>query len=109
MVAHSQDIDWLLGQFPSDDPQRATYQERAIAYQGDCGCSTGAAFMAVSILGVAIAFAVDRRIAVVRIVLAMATVLLATAVGKAVGLAVARLRLALLRHRIAVHLRRSEA
>jgi hypothetical protein len=109
MVAHSQDIDWLLRQFPSDDPQRASYQKRAIAYQSDCGCSMGAAFMVGSILGVAIAFAVDHRIALVRIVLAMATVLLATAVGKAVGLAVARLRLALLRRKIAVHLRLAEA
>jgi hypothetical protein len=107
-MAQSRDIDWLLRQVERDDPQRADYQRRAIAYQSDCGCSMGAAFMVGSILGVAIAFTVDYRISVFRGVLAVVTVLLATAVGKAVGLALARLRLVLLRRRITAHVRLTE-
>jgi len=93
-------IDALLARFSTDDPVRAAIQARANAYSRDCGCKMGALFLVGALLLVVVYFlgvgAVSFRTSVAGIVF----IFVAAVSGKAAGLGLASLKLALLRRSV---------
>jgi hypothetical protein len=90
-------VDGLLAQLPADDPGRADLQRRARAYSQACGCPAGGLFLVAAILLVSTYFATTGAVGVGTVAASVFFVIVATAVGKSVGLLVAGLRLAMLR------------
>lgn len=90
-------VDSLLA--PRADAEGRVLRARARAYARDCGCAMGGAFMLAGLL-VSAAWLATSGIGVARALLAGALILGATALGKATGLLIATVRLALLRRSI---------
>ena len=90
----------LVAAFPEREAELRPLLDRAARYRRDCGCPVGAAFLVAS-LAVAVAF-VARAPAggigalLTQVVVALLFVFVAGVVGKLLGIAVARIRLALL-------------
>jgi hypothetical protein len=93
-------IPRILAAFPDREEELRPFIERAARYRHDCGCHMGGLFL-ISSIAIATAYiALSTRSGPIEFgqqVLAGALfVVLATAVGKTVGIALARIRLALL-------------
>jgi VIT1/CCC1 family predicted Fe2+/Mn2+ transporter len=101
-------VDALLARLPADEPDWAALQSRATAYSQDCGCTMGAAFLAGS-LPLALAYVtLTDGLSVRRGIAGVVFVLVAALSGKASGLVLASLKLALLRRSISRRLRAEE-
>jgi hypothetical protein len=101
-------VDALLARLPADDPDIATLQSRAIAYSQDCGCTMSAAFLAGSLLLALVYFALTGGLSVPTGIAGLLFVLIAALSGKAAGLMLASLKLALLRRLISKRLHSEE-
>jgi hypothetical protein len=99
-MKRTEHIDVLLARFPTADPERVAIGARASAYSRDCGCKMGALFLAGALLLVVVYFlwvgAVSFRTGVAGIVF----IFVAAVSGKAAGLGLASLKLALLRRSV---------
>lgn len=105
MAAATATVDALLAQLPADDPARARVQAQTAKYNRECGCALSSFSLTATLLLVAGYFAVTGDLSVRSAAAGVALVLAAAAVGKAVGLLVASLRLALLRRSLSKRLR----
>lgn len=88
----------LLAAFPEREAELRPLIDRAARYGRDCGCPMGAAFLIVS-LALAVAYVASAPAAgfgsmLARVVVAVLFVFVASVVGKLLGIAVARFRLA---------------
>jgi hypothetical protein len=101
-------VDALLARVPADDPDRVALQSRAAAYSQDCGCRMGAVFLAGSLLVTLASIAKAGGLTVWKGIAGLVFVLIAAMFGKAVGLVLASLKLALLRRSISRRLRAEE-
>jgi hypothetical protein len=86
-------------------PELQNLLERASRFRSECGCSSGAVFMLIS-LGMVFAYVAVKPEAglldrAVQVLLGLVTVLVASIVGKTAGIGIARFRLALLTRHIA--------
>ncbi|HYN82277.1 MAG TPA: hypothetical protein VES88_12300 [Gemmatimonadaceae bacterium] len=92
-------LERLLKSFPAERENLRPYVDRAKAYHNECGCSTGGAFMVVSLGLVITRFVIDGiRKGEVLVDLFWGTLFVfsASLIGKLIGIGVARIRLALL-------------
>jgi VIT1/CCC1 family predicted Fe2+/Mn2+ transporter len=89
-------IDDLLARLP-DGPERRALQARARAYAGDCGCTTGGAFLVGAVPLALLYVLFTGNHSGVTIIAALVSVIIAGIVGKAFGLALASLKMAMLR------------
>jgi hypothetical protein len=101
-------VDGLLARLPADDPDRAALQARTAAYGQECGCTMGAMFLAGSFPLALAYFVLTGGLSVGRSIAGILFLLVAALSGKAVGLALAKLRLALLCQSILRKLRAQE-
>jgi hypothetical protein len=108
MKRASRTVDRLLAQLPGDDPERHDLQAQAAKYGRACGCSLGAAFLAVSALLVVIYFAAGGELDLRNGLVSVVFVFIASLVGKVVGLLFATLRLRLLGRSIARRVNRRQ-
>jgi nitrate reductase gamma subunit len=95
----------LLAHLRVDDPERAALQSRAAAYSRDCGCAMGAAFVVGALLLSLSYFTLVAAPSFRTVIVGVVFVLAAALSGKAVGLLLAALKLALLRRSISRKLR----
>jgi hypothetical protein len=93
-------VDGLIARLPPDDPEKGAFQARAARYGRACGCAVGAFFLAFSALLVVTYFAAGGEFGVLSGLAGLAFVVVATIVGKLVGMSLATLRLRLLRRSI---------
>ena len=98
-------VDALLVRLPPDDPDRVALQARASAYATECGCAMGGAFMAGATVLAVLYFSLAGELGVSSGAIAVAVVLVATLAGKGAGVALASLRLLLLRRSLSRKLR----
>lgn len=100
-------VDALLAQVPADDPERPALQARAGKYSRECGCALAGAFLAAALLLALIHFATGGHLGLRTGVEGALFVLGAAALGKAVGLLQAQLKLAWLRRLLSRKLERT--
>jgi VIT1/CCC1 family predicted Fe2+/Mn2+ transporter len=93
-------VDGLIARLPPDDPEREALQAQAARYGRACGCSVGGLFLVASALLVVAYFAAVGELGVRSGLAGLAFVLVATIVGKLVGISLATLRLRLFRRSI---------
>lgn len=97
-------LEQLLRSLPEERESLRPYVERAEAYSNECGCSMGGAFLAGS-LGLLILYSflfnvIGRGGVLAAALWGTAFVFGASIAGKATGIAIARIRLALLIRRL---------
>ena len=97
-------LDELLRSVPEERESLRPYLERAEAYSNECGCSMGGAFLAAS-LGLLILYCflfnvIGRGHVLADALWGTTFVFSASIAGKATGVAIARIRLALLIRRL---------
>jgi hypothetical protein len=107
-VSRTAHVDALLAHLPADDPDRAALQARATTYSRDCGCTIGAAFLAGSLPLAFAYFTLTGGLSIRRGIAGLLFVLIASLSGKAAGLVLASLKLALLRRSILRKIRAQE-
>ena len=111
MARTSAAIGELVKKLDLEPSERVDVQGRVARYNRDCGCAVGGVFMVAALLAV-IAYlaylAVDASFAIAVVGAGIAFVFLCSLLGKAVGLAVASLRLELLRRSLSRRSRRLE-
>jgi hypothetical protein len=93
-------IDALLARLPAGDPRRARAQRLALKYNRDCGCGVGALALGAAI-PLTCAYLALTGVTLVSVAAGIAFDFGATLAGKAMGLALATVRLALLRRSLA--------
>jgi hypothetical protein len=102
-------VDALARRLPDDDPRRGEFRARIAALANDCGCTMGGIFLvAATVLAIGY-FVLGGRLGIGQIAIAIGFALLASFVGKGVGLGIARLRLLWLRRALTARLRASSA
>jgi multidrug efflux pump subunit AcrB len=94
-------VDALIARIPADDPAYAQARDRARSFAQDCGCSMGATFMAVAMAVAIVRWIIVPSFEPAGALYALGSVVTAAVVGKAVGLALARVRLSLLQRSLA--------
>jgi hypothetical protein len=99
-------VDALLAQMPAGEADRATLQGRARAYSQECGCAMGALFLTAALALALIHLATAADLGVGSVVASVVLIFIASALGKATGLALAALKLALLRWSLARRVQR---
>ena len=104
-MRETESIDALLARFLADDPERVAIQSRVSAYRRDCGCKIGASFLAGALLLVLVYFTLVGRLSLRTGIAAAVFIFVAALSGKTAGLALASLKLALLRRSISRKLR----
>jgi hypothetical protein len=99
-------LEQLLRLHPEDQERLRPYVDRAKRYSNECGCSMGGAFLVAALVSV---LAYDLRAGrldgagpVITILIQAMLVLVAGMLGKLVGVAVARIRLAVMYRELAV-------
>lgn len=97
MARTSVAIDGLVTDLGLDPSERGDVQRRMTRYNRECGCALGGATMAVALGATAAYMTATATIGIVPIVVAAGVVFASSLLGKAAGLAVASLRLELLR------------
>jgi hypothetical protein len=107
-VSRTAHVDELLARLPADDPDRAALQARATTYSQDCGCTMGVAFLAGSLLLALAYFTSTGDFNARRAIAGLLFVLGAALSGKAAGLVLASLKLALLRRSLLRKIRAQE-
>jgi hypothetical protein len=107
MARTSAAIGELADQLALAPSERADVQTRRARYHRDCGCAMGGAFMVAALLASAVYIGVTARFAVGVIGAGIGFVLVCSMLGKAFGLAVASVRLGLLRRSLARRARRT--
>jgi hypothetical protein len=95
------EVERLLVELPAGDTERAELRAQANRYATECGCRAGGFFLAVSIVLVPAWILVTGNFGARTLAEGAAVVLAATVVGKAGGMLVGRVRLALLRASLA--------
>jgi hypothetical protein len=90
-------VERLLAELPAGDPERAALQARANRYAGECGCKAGSVAMALALVLTPAVIAVRGEFGLLTLVVGVGAVFAAAVAGKAAGLLLARVRLALLR------------
>lgn len=93
-------LEVLLARLPADDPNRTALWSRAKTYSQDCGCKMGAAFLAGALVIALMYFIFVAGITPWTGIAGIAFVFLAAILGKTAGLALASLKLMLLRRSI---------
>jgi hypothetical protein len=90
----------LMAAFPEREVEQRPFVDRAARYSRDCGCQMGAAFLVVSLIvaiaWVAFAPAASYGALLTQVFMALLFVFVASIAGKLLGIAIARIRLALL-------------
>jgi hypothetical protein len=92
-------LDQLVRALPGERERLRPYLDRARAFSSECGCSLGGAFLTAALAGIVI-YAVTGGFAgaapLRAVLLTIAFLFAAGITGKLIGIAVARVRLALL-------------
>jgi len=96
--ATAADVDRLLRSFPDEDPEVALLRTRTHSYATECGCSTGGAFLVLAVIAAPVALTLEDAWAPLTVLWSLMLVVSASLAGKAAGVAVATVRLQLLRH-----------
>ena len=102
-------IDALAQRLPHDDPRRGELRARIAALANDCGCTSGGIFLVAATVVVIGWFVAGNAVGAGEIGLAIGFVLVASFIGKGIGLAIARIRLLWLGHVLALQLRGASA
>lgn len=97
MVRTSMAIDELVMQLALEPAARSDVRGRMARYNRDCGCAFGGAFMIASLVLVVIYIAVTGSVSFSAIGAGVGFVIVSSMLGKAAGLALASVRLGLLR------------
>ncbi|HEU4656731.1 MAG TPA: hypothetical protein VFR97_04370 [Capillimicrobium sp.] len=99
------EIDALLARLPADSPETARIRQRAKTYRDACGCVVAAWFMVSALVLAIVRVATAGDLTLGAGARVGAFVIGAGMAGKALGLLVARARLALLRRQVARRIR----
>ncbi len=108
MARASAAINELAGQLALEPAVRAGVQGRVARYNRDCGCTLGGVFMVASLLAVIAYIAVTGSLALGVAGAGVALVIVCSVLGKAAGLALASVRLELLRRSLSRRARHRE-
>lgn len=108
MAQASAAIHELMGQLAMEPAVRAGVQGRVARYNRDCGCALGGVFMVASLLSVVAYVAATGSLAPGVAGAGVAFVIVCSMLGKAAGLALASVRLELLRRSLSRRARRQE-
>lgn len=98
-------VDALARQLPDDDPRRGELRARIAALANDCGCTMGGVFLVGAGLLAVAWFVAGGRLGIGEMALAGGLVVLASFIGKGIGLALARVRLLWMRRVLTARLR----
>jgi hypothetical protein len=97
-------VDALAIRLPEGDPRKADFRRLIAALADECGCTMGGIFLvAATILAIAY-FIIAGGLTIGSALLAIAVVFVASLVGKAIGLGLARIRLLRLRRVLSARL-----
>jgi hypothetical protein len=99
-------VDDLLARVSPDDPERIELAARARKHSRDCGCAMGGAFLAIATLLALAYFAATLDVSVRGVFAGVLFVLVATLLGKLIGLLLAWVRLARLYRSLSRRLQR---
>ena len=102
-------VDALARRLPDDDPRRGELRARIAALANDCGCTMGGIFLVAATVPAVGYLVLGGRLGIGQIAAAIGFVLLASFVGKGIGLGIARVRLLWLRRALTARLRASWA
>jgi hypothetical protein len=106
MTRTSTEIDQLVGQLALESSERLDVKARMARYNRECGCSLGGLFMVAALLAAPAYIVVTADFSIGAAGAAIAFVFVSSLLGKALGLAVASVRLEMLRRSLSRRVRR---
>jgi hypothetical protein len=106
MARTSVAIDQLVGQLALESSERSDVQARMARYNRECGCSLGGLFMVAALLAAFAYIVVSADFSIGAAGAGIAFVIVSSLLGKALGLAVASVRLEMLRRSLSRRVRR---
>ena len=93
-------IERLLASFPREPPDANTIRARTERYVNECGCAAGGSFLILAALAALVAVIVSHSWRIPVVLWCLAAIVAASIVGKLIGIAIATVRLQLLRRRL---------
>ena len=106
MTRTSMEIDQLVGQLALESSERSDVKARMARYNRECGCSLGGLFMVAALLAAPVYIVVTADFSIGAAGAAIGFVLVSSLLGKALGLAVASVRLEMLQRSLSRRVRR---
>lgn len=106
MARTSAAVDQLAGQLALESSERSDLQARMARYNRECGCSLGGLFMVAALLAAIAYIVVTADFSISAAGAGIALVIVSSLLGKSLGLAVASVRLELLRRSLSRRVRR---
>jgi len=100
------EIDQLVGQLALESSERSDVKARMARYNRECGCSLGGLFMVAALLAAPVYIVVTADFSIGAAGAAIGFVLVSSLLGKALGLAVASVRLEMLQRSLSRRVRR---